>query len=41
LLTSGLVEAGLHSLAKGQMRMETPHLAVRYQAPQESTFFRQ
>jgi hypothetical protein len=39
LLTSGLVEAGLHSLAAGK-RLETPHLAVRYQAPRESTFWR-
>ena len=36
LLTSGLVEAGLHSLAGGQRRLETPHLAVKYQASQES-----
>jgi hypothetical protein len=40
LLTSGLVEAGLHSLAAGQKRIATPHLAVRYEAPRESTFFR-
>jgi hypothetical protein len=40
LLTSGVVEVALHSLAKGQKRMETPHLSVRYQAPEESTFFR-
>jgi hypothetical protein len=40
LLTGGLVEAGLHSLAAGQKRIETPHLAVRYEAPRESTFFR-
>ena len=31
LLTSGLVEAGCQSLAKGQIRLETPHLDVRYQ----------
>jgi len=36
LLTSGLVEAGLRSLAHGQQRLETKHLAVRYQAPRES-----
>src|SRR5207248_7886326 len=35
LLTSGLVAAGLKSLADGR-RLETPHLAVRYQAPKES-----
>lgn len=39
LLTSGLVAAGLKSLASGQKRIETPHLAVRYQAPRESTFW--
>jgi hypothetical protein len=38
LLTSGLVAAGLTSLGSGQKRLETPHLAVRYQAPRESTF---
>lgn len=40
LLTSGLVAAGLQSLASGQKRIETPHLAVRYQAPRESQFWR-
>ena len=40
LLTTGLVEAGVRSLGSGQMRLETPHLAVRYQAPRESTFAR-
>lgn len=40
LLTSGLVEAGVRSLANGQQRMETPHLAVRYQPTRESTFAR-
>lgn len=39
LLTSGLVQAGLKSLAAGQTRLETPHLAVRYQAPRESLFW--
>jgi hypothetical protein len=39
LLTGGLVEAGLHSLAAGQKRIETPHLAaIRYEAPRASTF---
>jgi hypothetical protein len=38
LLTTGLVAAGLRSLASGQKRLETPHLAVRYQAPRESLF---
>jgi hypothetical protein len=39
LLTTGLVAAGMQSLAGGQARIETPHLAVRYQAPRESTFW--
>jgi hypothetical protein len=39
LLTSGLVAAGLASLAKGQARIETPHLAVKYQAPRKSKFW--
>jgi hypothetical protein len=38
LLTSGLVAAGMLSLGSGQKRMETPHLAVRYQVPDRSTF---
>ena len=40
LLTSGLVAAGLKSLATGQTQIETPHLSVRYTAPRESTFSR-
>jgi hypothetical protein len=40
LLTTGLVEAGVRSLGTGQQRLETPHLAIRYQAPRESTFAR-
>ena len=40
LLTTGLVAAGMQSLAQDQKRIETPHLAVRYQAPRESTFAR-
>ena len=40
LLTTGLVEAGVRSLGTGQQRLETPHLAIRYEAPQESTFAR-
>jgi hypothetical protein len=39
LLTSGLVAACLKSLAEGQARLETPHLAVRYEAPKESLFW--
>jgi hypothetical protein len=40
LLTSGLVAAGMQSLAAGQKRLTTPHLAIRYQAPRESLFWR-
>lgn len=41
MLTSGLVQAGMTSLAQGQKRLETPHLAkVRYEAPRESQFWR-
>jgi hypothetical protein len=35
-----LVEAGCQSLTKGQVRLETPHLAVKYTAPRESTHWR-
>jgi hypothetical protein len=38
LLTTGLVAAGMQSLASGQKRLETPHLAIRYQAPRASLF---
>lgn len=38
LLTTGLVEAGVRSVGTGQKRVETPHLAIRYQAPRNSTF---
>jgi hypothetical protein len=39
LLTGGIVEAGMQSLAKGQRRLETPHLVIRYQPTRESTFW--
>lgn len=39
LLTSGLVAAGMKSLATGEIRIETPHLNVRYKAPKDSTFW--
>jgi hypothetical protein len=39
LLTGGLVEMGMQSLAAGQKRLETPHLAIRYQPTRESTFW--
>jgi hypothetical protein len=38
LLTTGLVAAGMHSLAAGGKRLQTPHLAIRYQAPRASLF---
>jgi hypothetical protein len=40
LLTTGLTAAGVDSLYAGQVRVETPHLAIRYQATAESTFWR-
>ncbi len=40
LLTTGLVAAAMQSLASGQKRIQTPHLAVRYRVPRESTFAR-
>ena len=40
LLTTGLVAAGVESLWRGQKRMETPHLAIRYQVGPESTYWR-
>ena len=40
LLTTGLVAAGVQSLATGQNRIETPHLAVRYHALRDSLFLR-
>ena len=39
LLTTGMLEAAMKSLATGQQRMVTPHLAIRYQAPRESTYW--
>jgi hypothetical protein len=41
LLTTGLVAAGMASLAAGQKRLETPHLAIRYKAPRESLFWKE
>lgn len=38
LLTTGLVEAGMRSLASDQSRLATPHLNIRYQAPRASHF---
>lgn len=39
LLTTGLVQAGMQSLAQDGQRLPTPHLAIRYQAPRESLFW--
>lgn len=40
LLVSGVLEACLESRVKGHARLETPHLAVTYQAPRESQYCR-
>lgn len=40
LLTSGMVIAGVESLHRGQVPVETPEMAVAYRAPVESTFER-
>jgi hypothetical protein len=40
LLTAGLVEAGMKSLAAGGKRLDTPHLAVKYTAPRESQYWK-
>jgi hypothetical protein len=40
LLTTGLTAAGVDSLYAGQVRVETPHLAIKYQPAKESTFWR-
>jgi hypothetical protein len=40
LLTTGVLAASLQSLGTGQKRVETPHLAVRYQAPAASGYLR-
>ena len=39
LLTSGINAAGLKSLATGEKRLETPHLAVKYEVSKESLFW--
>jgi hypothetical protein len=41
LLTSGLVSAGMRSLHEAQKRIETPHLAIKYQPARESQFMRE
>jgi hypothetical protein len=40
LLTTGLTAAGVDSLHKDQIRLETPHLDITYPAPETSTFWR-
>jgi hypothetical protein len=40
LLTTGLTAAGVESLFREQVRYDTPHLAIRYQPPAASTFWR-
>ena len=40
LLTTGMTAAGIESLFQKQKRLETPHLAIRYQPTKESTFWR-
>ncbi|MBL9128724.1 MAG: hypothetical protein JNL97_13805 [Verrucomicrobiales bacterium] len=40
LLTTGMTAAGIESLYQGQKRLETPHLAVRYEPTRASTFWR-
>jgi hypothetical protein len=40
LLTTGLTAAGVDSLYAGQVRIETPHLTIKYQPAKESTFWR-
>ena len=40
LLTTGLTAAGVDSLYAGQTKLDTPHLAIRYQPSRESTFWR-
>jgi hypothetical protein len=41
LLTSGMVIGGVESLFRGQVRVETPEMEVRYEAPRESFFRRE
>ena len=40
LLTTGMTAAGIESLYQNQRRLETPHLAIRYQPTRQSTFWR-
>lgn len=40
LLTGGLVSAGMESLHKEGKKLDTPHLAISYQPPKDSQFWR-
>jgi hypothetical protein len=40
LLTSGMLIGAVESLHRGQVKLDTPHLKVAYQAPAQSTFWR-
>jgi hypothetical protein len=40
LLTSGMTLAGVESLHKGQVKIETPQMAVRYSGGPQSTYWR-
>jgi hypothetical protein len=40
LLTTGLTAAGVESLFQKGAKVETPHLAIKYQPTKESTFWR-
>lgn len=40
LLCSGIVIAGVNSLHRGQVEIETPKLKVKYKGPRNSTFWR-
>jgi hypothetical protein len=40
LLTTGLTASGVESLYRKQEKVDTPHLAIRYQPTHESTFWR-
>ena len=40
LLTTGLTAAGVESLFRGQVRLQTPHLDIRYQPTKSSTYWR-
>ncbi len=41
LLTSGILAAAMQSRANDGQRLATPHLAVKYQPPQESLFWKE